>query len=55
MNVKIVLRLESEGDGNKKKNMMKFFGKKNIITMKKTINPKDMYEDVDKMVNYVVK
>jgi hypothetical protein len=54
LNVPIVFRLDSEGDGNNNKKLMKLFGHPNLIRLPNRIQGQDLYAAVDPLVPYVV-
>lgn len=54
LNVPIVFRLDSEGDGNNNKKVMKLFGHPNLVRLPNRIQGQDLYAAVDRLVPYVV-
>jgi hypothetical protein len=52
--VPIVFRLDSEGDGNNNKKVMKLFGHPNLVRLPNRIQGQDLYTAVDHLVPYVV-
>jgi hypothetical protein len=52
--VPIVFRLDSEGDGNNNKKVMKLFGHPNLVWLPNRIQGQDLYTAVDRLVPYVV-
>jgi hypothetical protein len=46
--------LDSEGDGNNNKKLMKLFGHPNLIRLPNRIQGQDLYAAVDPLVPYVV-
>jgi hypothetical protein len=49
-----VFRLDSEGDGNNNKKVMKLFGHPNLVRLPNRIQGQDLYAAVDRLVPYVV-
>jgi hypothetical protein len=54
LNVPIVFRLDSEGDGNNNKKAMKLFGHPNLVRLPNRIQGEDLYAAVDRLVPYIV-
>ncbi|XP_069684721.1 uncharacterized protein [Periplaneta americana] len=54
LNVPIVFRLDSEGDGNNNKKVMKLFGHPNLVRLPNRIQGQDLYTAVDRLVPYSV-
>jgi hypothetical protein len=54
LNVPIVFRMDSEGDGNNNKKLMKLFGHPNLIRLPNRIQGQDLYAAVDPLVPCVV-
>jgi hypothetical protein len=49
-----VFRLDSEGDGNNNKKVMKLFGHPNLVRLPNRIHGQNLYAAVDHLVPYVV-
>lgn len=54
LNVPVVFRLDSEGDGNNNKKVMKLFGHPNLVRLPNRIQGQNLYAAVDRLVPYVV-
>ncbi|PSN45203.1 hypothetical protein C0J52_07148 [Blattella germanica] len=52
LNVPIVFRLDSEGDGNNNKKVMKLFGHPNLVRLPNRIHGQELYAAVDRLVPY---
>ncbi|KAJ9574660.1 hypothetical protein L9F63_008192, partial [Diploptera punctata] len=53
LNVPVVFRLDSEGDGNNNKKIMKLFGHPNLVRLPNRIQGRDLYSAVDRIVPYL--
>lgn len=54
LNVPVVFRLDSEGDGNNNKKVTKLFGHPNVVRLPNRIQGQDLYAAVDRLVPHIV-
>ncbi|XP_066993985.2 uncharacterized protein [Anabrus simplex] len=54
LNVPVVFRLDTEGDGNNNRKTMKLFGHPKLVRLPNRLSGQDLYEAVDQLIPYKV-